>query len=50
MRKAGSEPVRQVAIDENWSALRFGRVGFNKKTTRSFAMTEGGKAKAKKGR
>ena len=48
--KAGFEPVRQVAIDADWSALRFRRVGFIKKMTRSFAMTEEGKAKAKKGR
>ncbi len=48
--KAGFEPVRQVAIDADWSALRFRRVGFIKKMTRSFAMTEEGKAKAEKGR
>jgi hypothetical protein len=48
--EAGFEPVRQVAIDADWSALRFRRVGFIKKMTRSFAMTEEGKAKAKKGR
>jgi hypothetical protein len=39
----GYEPVRQVAIDEDWSALRFRRVSFIKKMTRSFAMTEEGK-------
>ena len=27
--KYGFEPVRMVAIDENWSALRFRRVNFN---------------------
>lgn len=48
--KAGFEPVRQVAIDSDWSALRFRRVGFIKKMTRSFAMTDEGKAKAKKAR
>lgn len=48
--KAGFEPVRQVAIDGDWSALRFRRVGFIKKMTRSFAMTDEGKAKAKKAR
>ena len=47
--KAGFEPVRQVAIDADWSALRFRRVAYIKKMTRSFAMTEEGKAKAKKG-
>ncbi len=46
--KAGFEPVRQVAIDPDWSALRFRRVGFIKKMTRSFAMTDEGKAKARK--
>ncbi len=39
----GFEPVRMVAIDEDWSALRFRRVGFIKTMTRSFAMTEEGK-------
>jgi len=33
--EAGYEPVRQVAIDEDWSALRFRRVEFIKKLTRS---------------
>jgi hypothetical protein len=44
--KMGFEPVRQVAIDEDWSALRFRRVDFIKTMTRSFAMTEAGRAKA----
>jgi hypothetical protein len=39
----GFEGVRAVAIDEDWSALRFRRVGFIKKMTRSFAMTKEGK-------
>lgn len=43
--KAGFEPVRMVAIDEDWSALRFRRVEFIKTMTRSFAMTEEGKKK-----
>lgn len=43
--KLGFEPVRMVAIDEDWSALRFRRVEFIKKMTRSFAMTEEGKRK-----
>lgn len=42
----GFEPVRQVAIDEDWSALRFKRVEQIQKMTRSFAMTEEGKRKA----
>jgi hypothetical protein len=44
----GFEPVRQVAIDEDWSALRFRRVLYIKKMTRSFAMTEEGKIKTGK--
>ncbi len=41
----GYEPVRQIAIDEDWSALRFRRAEKIQKMTRSFAMTEVGKAK-----
>ncbi len=37
------EPVRQVSIDEDLSALRFRRVDYIKKMTRSFAITEKGK-------
>jgi hypothetical protein len=44
--KVGLEPVRQVAFDEDWSALRFRKVQYIKTMTRSFAMTEEGKAKA----
>lgn len=44
----GFEPVRMVAIDEDWSALRFRRVEFIKTMTRSFAMTEKGKEKVGK--
>jgi len=47
LAKAGYEPVRQVAIDEDWSALRFRKVEHIKSMTRSFAATEAGKAKAK---
>jgi len=43
----GFEPVRMVAIDQDWSALRFRRVTFIKKMTRSFAMTEEGKGKSR---
>ena len=35
---AGFEPVRQVAIDEDWSALRFRRTEHIKSLTRSNAM------------
>ncbi len=41
----GYEPVRAVAIDEDWSALRFRKVENIKTMTRSFAMTEEGKRK-----
>jgi hypothetical protein len=44
----GFEPVHMVAIDDDWSALRFRRVEFIKKMTRSFAMTEVGKEKVGK--
>jgi hypothetical protein len=47
--QAGFEPVRMVAIDEDWSALRFRRVDFIKKLTRGkeHAMSAQGKARAK---
>lgn len=44
----GFEPVRMVAIDEDWSALRFRRVEHIKKMTRSFALTKEGKEKSTK--
>ncbi len=44
--KLGFEPVRAVAIDEDWSALRFRRVSFIKTMTRNFALSEEGKNKA----
>jgi hypothetical protein len=44
----GWEPVKMIAIDEDWSALRFRKVDFIKKMTRSFAMTSAGKEKTKK--
>jgi len=49
--KAGFEPVRQVAIDEDWSALRFRRVEFIKSMTRSpeWAMSKEGRKKATAG-
>jgi hypothetical protein len=45
--KAGFEPVRMVAIDEDWSASRFRRVEFIKTMTRAreFRMTAAGKAR-----
>ncbi len=44
----GFEPVRQVAIDDDWSALRFRRVGFIKTMTRASAITDEGKERIKK--
>lgn len=48
--KLGFEGVRQVAIDEDWSALRFRRVEFIKTMSREKerAMSEQGKARATK--
>jgi len=45
----GFEPVRQVAIDADWSALRFRRVEYIASMKRRFAMTEEGRAKAAAG-
>jgi len=47
--KWGFEPVRQVAIDADWSALRFRKVDFIKTMNRrpEFAMTTQGKQKTK---
>ena len=46
----GFEPVRMVAIDENWSAKRFRRAGFIKSTTRpkEYRLTERGQARPAK--
>ncbi|MVM40806.1 hypothetical protein GO730_29095 [Spirosoma sp. HMF3257] len=48
--KLGFEPVRMVAIDDDWSALRFRRVEYIKKMTRreSGALTEKGKEKVRR--
>ena len=48
--KAGFEPVRMIAIDEDWSAKRYRRVGFIKTMTRDhrLAMTKEGKKKARR--
>lgn len=43
--KQGFEPVRIVAIDDDWSALRFRKAEKIKKMTRSFAMSDEGKKK-----
>jgi hypothetical protein len=44
----GYEPVRQVAIDDDWSALRFRKPEKIKSMTRSFAVTELGKQRTEK--
>ena len=46
--RAGFEPVRMVAIDADWSAVRFRRVENIKTMTRpaSYALSAGGKAKS----
>ena len=51
MGDAGFEPVRSVAIDEDWSAVRFRRAEFIKTMTRAkeWRMTAQGKARATKG-
>ncbi|ACO46828.1 hypothetical protein DEDE109153_11060 [Deinococcus deserti] len=41
----GFEPVRQVAIDEDWTALRLRRVGFIKSLTRAGAISDEGRAR-----
>lgn len=46
--KLGFEGVRMVAIDVDWSALRFRRVENIKTMKRSFAISKEGKAKVKK--
>ena len=48
--KAGFEGVRMVAIDEDWSALRFRRAEFIKTMTRDrrWAMSKAGKKKTAK--
>lgn len=46
----GYEPVRQIAIDEDWSALRFRKAEHIKTMTRSFAMSKEGKAKVAAGK
>ncbi|MGO9261080.1 MAG: hypothetical protein ACLQU1_32945 [Bryobacteraceae bacterium] len=46
--KLGFEPVRSVAIDEDWTGVRFRRVEFVKTMTRAkeWALTAEGKARA----
>ncbi|HYF70476.1 MAG TPA: hypothetical protein VD884_20205 [Ohtaekwangia sp.] len=44
--KLGYEGVRMVAIDADWTALRFRKVQYIKTMSRGFAMSEAGKKKA----
>jgi hypothetical protein len=44
----GFEPVRMVAIDEDWSALRFRRVEHIRNMTRSSALTAVGRERIKR--
>lgn len=46
--KLGLEPVRMVAIDEDWSAVRFRRVEFIKTLTRGRALSPQAKARLAK--
>jgi hypothetical protein len=48
--EVGLEPVRQVAIDADWSALRFRRVEFIRRMTRdpARAMSAAGREKARR--
>ena len=47
LAQRGFEPVRQIALDDDWSALRFKPVGDIGSFTRSFAMSEEGKKRTK---
>jgi hypothetical protein len=49
--RAGFEPVRQIAIDEDWSGLRFRRTEFIRSMTRApeRAMSRRGRTKAAQG-
>jgi hypothetical protein len=48
LAEKGFEPVRQVAIDEDWSALRFRKPEHIKSMVRKSAVTEKGKERIKK--
>jgi len=45
---AGWEPVSQVSMDEDWSALRFRRIEFISSFKRGFAISEEGKRRIQK--
>lgn len=44
----GYEPVRQIAIDDDWSALRFRKTEHIKTMVRKFAVTEKGKERTER--
>lgn len=48
MGEHGFEPVRMIAIDADWTALRFRRVEHIQKMTRSRALTDEGKRRIAK--
>ncbi|MEH7176326.1 DUF3052 domain-containing protein [Neobacillus vireti] len=48
LSEEGYEPVRQIAIDDDWSALRFRKPEKIKKMIRGFAVTEEGKKRTNK--
>ena len=48
MGAIGLEPVRQVALDDDWSALRFRPVKKIKSLTRSSALSKEGKERIRK--
>ena len=50
LAKVDFEPVSAVAIDNDWTALRFRRVSHIKEMMRQFAKTEEGKEKVAKAR
>ena len=43
LAQEGFEPVRQIALDEDWSALRFRHVRHIKSMSRKWAVTKEGK-------
>jgi hypothetical protein len=48
LSEEGYEPVRQIAIDDDWSALRYRKPEKIKKMVRDFAVTDEGIKRTKK--
>jgi hypothetical protein len=48
LSEEGYEPVRQIAIDDDWSALRFRKPEKIKKMVRAFAVSDEGIKRTKK--